>query len=359
VFRGHISGNGIYTRKVQEIFSEKYKIRKSLLTNSCTDALEMAALLLNIQPGDEVIVPSFTFVSTANAFILRGAKIVFIDSEADFPNMDVNNLEELITEKTKAIVPVHYAGAACEMNKILQIAKKYDLRVIEDAAQGIHSYYEGKALGSIGDLGTLSFHETKNIQCGEGGLLMVNNPEFIERSEIIWEKGTNRAAFYRGEVDKYNWVDIGSSFLPTDMAAAFLYAQMQEIESIIQRRVELWGKYYSALEILEKQGDIRRPTYPEWSTNNGHMFFILTDSVDTRDNLIKHLKARGIVAVFHYQSLHKSPYFKSQYKGSELINADYFSDQLLRLPMYYGLTNDDLSCVVETINEFYKGKSSL
>ena len=339
---GHISGNGKYTKMCQKYFEERWGFKKTLLTTSCTDALEMCALLLKIQPGDEVIMPSYTFVSTALAFVRQGAKIVFADSKIDRPGIDEDGIENLITDRTKVIVPVHYAGVACDMDKIMQIAKKYKLFVVEDAAQAIDSYYTGKdgkkrALGSIGHLAAFSFHETKNIQSGEGGLLAINDEQFIRRSEIIWEKGTNRAEFFRGEVNKYGWVDTGSSFLPSELIAAFLWAQIEHIDLIQDKRKELWQTYYNNLRGLEKSGKILLPIIPNYATNNAHMFYLLCNTLEDRTMLINRLKVNNINSVFHYQSLHSSPFYKFKHDLRELPNSDKFSDRLIRLPLYYEL----------------------
>jgi dTDP-4-amino-4,6-dideoxygalactose transaminase len=337
VSRGHISGNGYYTKKCQRFFEKKYGFKKCLLTTSCTDALEMAAILINIQPGDEVIMPSFTFVSTANAFVLRGAKIIFADSRPDHPGIDEDLLESLITPKTKAIVPVHYAGIACDMDKIMALANKYSIFVIEDAAQAIDSYYKGKPLGSIGHLATFSFHETKNISSGEGGMLIVNDKQFEKRAEIIWEKGTNRSAFFRGEVDKYGWVDVGSSFLPSDLIAAVLWAQLETLEVIQLKRRKIWQEYYKKLQEKEIYGKFRLPIIPDYASNNAHMFYLIMNSIEARTDLIQKLKDDGVLAVFHYQSLHKSPFFANKHDGRELEWADKYSESLVRLPVYYEL----------------------
>lgn len=358
VSSGHISGNGIYTKKCQGFFEERWGFKKTLLTTSCTDALEMCALLTDIRPGDEVIIPSYTFVSTALAFVRQGAKIVFADSRADHPGIDEESIEALITSKTKAIAPVHYAGVACDMDKILTLSHKYNLFVVEDAAQAIDSYYtpvgrieeEPHPLGRIGHLGCFSFHETKNIQCGEGGLLAINDERFIKRAEILWEKGTNRAEFFRGEIDKYGWVDTGGSFLPSELNASFLYAQLENIESIQKRRKEIWRTYYNGLKPLADKGLLRLPTIPPYATNNNHMFYLVCPTLEFRTNLITHLKKRGIHSVFHYQSLHKSEYYKSKYKGPELVNSDKYSDCLLRLPFFYELTNQEK--IIEEIIKF-------
>jgi dTDP-4-amino-4,6-dideoxygalactose transaminase len=339
---GKISGNGEFTKKCQSYFEAFYGFGKCLLTSSCTDALEMAAILCNIQPGDEVIMPSYTFVSTANAFVLRGAKIVFADSYSDNPNIDADKIESLITEKTKAIVPVHYAGVACDMDKIMELANKYNLFVVEDAAQAIDSYYinskgEKRALGSIGDFAAFSFHETKNIISGEGGMLVVNDKKYESRAEIIWEKGTNRSSFFRGEIDKYGWVDIGSSFLPSEITAAFLWAQLENIEKIQTRRLEIWNEYYTNLKEWAENNHVQLPNVPVYATNNAHMFYLICPNLKFRNNLIEKLKENNILAVFHYQSLHKSPYYLKNHDGRELVNSDYFTDTLVRLPLFFEL----------------------
>lgn len=334
---GKISGNGMFTQKCQRFFEEKYGFKKVLLTTSCTDALEMCAILANIQPGDEVIVPSYTFVSTAIAFIRQGAKIVFADSEPDNPNIDVTKLEGLITPKTKAIVPVHYAGIACDMDVIMTLAEKYNLLVIEDAAQAVDSYYKGRALGSIGHMAAFSFHETKNIIAGEGGMLTINDERFINRAEIIWEKGTNRAEFFRGEVNKYGWVDTGSSFLPSEIIAAFLWAQIENLDRIQQKRLEHWHYYHEHLQYWAKKNNIKLPIVPDYATNNAHMFYLVCESLEQRTRLIKHLKNNDILSVFHYISLHSSPYYDRKHDGRALLNSDAFTDRLVRLPMFYEL----------------------
>jgi dTDP-4-amino-4,6-dideoxygalactose transaminase len=342
VLSGKISGDGIFTKKCHSFFEQTFGFNKCLLTTSCTDALEMAALLINIQPGDEVIMPSYTFVSTANAFVLRGAKIVFADSSALNPNIDVDLLESLITDKTKAIVPVHYAGIACDMDKIMELAAKYNLYVIEDAAQAIDSYYTGKdgikrALGSIGHLSAFSFHETKNIMSGEGGMLVLNDSTLAERAEIIREKGTNRSKFFRGEVDKYGWVDVGSSFLPSDIIAAFLYAQLENLSDIQAKRKAIWEKYYTALKPLEDKGIFTLPYIPATATNNAHMFYIACRDAQQRTAVIDLLNKVKINAVFHYLSLHKSSYYTDKHDGRDLPQSDRYTDCLVRLPLYYEL----------------------
>ena len=350
---GKISGDGIFTGKCHDFFESRYGFGKTLLTTSCTDALEMAALLCNIKPGDEVIAPSYTFVSTVNAFVLRGAKIVFADSEMATPNMDVSTLESLITPQTKVIVPVHYAGMACDMDRISDLAKIYDLFIVEDAAHAIDSFYKGEPLGSFGHLSTFSFHETKNIISGEGGMLVVNDSGLEKRAEIIREKGTNRSAFFRGEVDKYGWVDVGSSFLPSDIIAAFLYAQLEHMDRIQLRRKKIWDLYSCALSSVETKGNLKLPLVPEYATNNGHMFYLVCNNLDERTRLISHLRSEGILSVFHYLSLHKSPYYHDKHDGRPLINADRYSDCLLRLPLYFDLTDTDIEMVIDAIYDFY------
>lgn len=356
---GKISGDGIFTKKCHEFFEKRYGFQKCLLTTSCTDALEMAAMLINIRPGDEVIMPSYTFVSTANAFVLRGARIVFCDSREDHPGMNEDGIEELITPKTKAIVSVHYAGVACDMDKIMSLANKYNLYVIEDAAQAIDSFYtnksgEKKPLGGIGHLAAFSFHETKNIISGEGGMLIINDPQFNERAEIIREKGTNRSKFFRGEVDKYGWVDIGSSFLPSDIIAAFLFAQLENLDAVQKKRKRIWDIYWNDLKKGEDQGLIQLPSIPSYATNNAHMFYLICKSNTERQGLIDTLKKRGILSVFHYLSLHGSVYYQDNHDNRRLINSDLFTDCLLRLPMYFELSEKDLELITGTINNFYE-----
>ncbi len=334
---GKISGNGVFTQKCQTFFEQKYGFKKALLTTSCTDALEMCAILADIQPGDEVIVPSFTFVSTAIAFVRQGAKIVFADSMANNPNIDVDKIEALITSKTKAIVPVHYAGVACDMDVIMALAANYNLIVIEDAAQAIDSYYKEKALGSIGHMAAFSFHETKNIISGEGGMLTINDERFIPRAEIIWEKGTNRAEFFRGEVNKYGWVDTGSSFLPSEVIAAFLWAQIENLDKIQRRRLVHWNQYQFHLFGWAKRNSIKLPDLPDYATNNAHMFYLVCDSIEQRSQIIDFLNQHQIHAVFHYLSLHSSPYYFDKHDGRALNNSDNFSNCLIRLPMFYEL----------------------
>lgn len=349
VASGKISGDGIFTKKCHHFFENKYGFKKSLLTTSCTDALEMVAILLNIKEGDEVILPSFTFVSTANAFAIRGAKLIFADSLINHPNIDPEHVLSLITPYTKAIVVVHYAGVACDMNRIINIASEKNIKIVEDAAQAIDSFYYEKPLGSIGSLGTFSFHETKNIISGEGGLLTVNDIKLIERAEIIREKGTNRSSFFRGEVDKYGWVDIGSSFLPSDITAAYLFAQLENIELIQKRRKQIWARYYNNLSSITTKFNIELPLIPKWATNNAHMFYLVCSNLSQRTLIIESLKREDVMAVFHYQSLHKSPFFNTKYEGGSLINSDRYTDCLLRLPLYYELTDDNIDFICENI----------
>ncbi|WP_074408352.1 MULTISPECIES: dTDP-4-amino-4,6-dideoxygalactose transaminase [Aquimarina] len=359
VNRGKISGNGYYTQKCHNFFKKTVGFRNCLLTSSCTDALEMAAILIDVKPGDEVIMPSYTFVSTANAFVLRGAKIVFADSYTNNPNIDANSLKKLITPKTKAIVVVHYAGVACDMDLIMDFANENNLFVIEDAAQAIDSYYKDQPLGSIGHLATFSFHETKNIISGEGGMLVINDERFDKRAEIIWEKGTNRSAFFRGEVDKYSWVDVGSSFLPSDVTAAFLFAQLENLQKIQTRRKALWNNYYDGLKQLEDEGLLKLPEIPDYATSNGHLFYLVCKDVEERGRLISFLKDNDVFSVFHYVSLHKSPFYIEKYTNIELKNCDTFANQLLRLPLFYDLHMEDQSRIINLIKSFFSKKQIL
>ena len=347
---GKLSGNGVFTKRCQQFFEEHYGFKKCLLTTSCTDALEMAAILCDIQPGDEVIVPSYTFVSSALAFVRAGAKIVFADSMTENPNIDAEKIEALITPRTKAIVPVHYAGVACDMDRIMEIAEKHNILVVEDAAQAIDSYYKGRPLGSIGHLSAFSFHETKNIIAGEGGMLCINDERFIRRAEIIWEKGTNRAEFFRGEVNKYGWVDTGSSFLPSEVIAAFLWAQLEHMDDIQARRKHLWELYYNSLLPIAN-GQFTLPNIPAYATNNAHMFYLVCNSLGERSQLIKRLKDNGILAVFHYLSLHSSPYYTDKHDGRELLECDRYADCLVRLPMYYDLKDEEVREICDIIKE--------
>ena len=353
---GRISGDAPFTQRCHRFFEEKCGFNKSFLTTSCTHALEMAALLSDIQPGDEVIMPSYTFVSTANAFALRGAKIVFADSSPDNPNIDARRLERHITPKTKALVVVHYAGIACDMDAIMAIAEYHNLLVIEDAAQAIDAYHYDRPLGSIGHFGAFSFHETKNITCGEGGLLTVNVPTLAKRAEIIREKGTNRAAFYRGEVDKYGWVDIWSSFLPSDLLAAFLYAQLEGLPSIQQKRLGIWENYRQMLAPLAETGAFSLPFVPAYARHNAHIFYLVFPNGKERDRVMKTLREVGIQAPFHYLSLHGSRYFKEQYGGPPLFQSDRYTHCLLRLPLYADLTGKEQLQVVGQIHDCFAHK---
>jgi dTDP-4-amino-4,6-dideoxygalactose transaminase len=354
VTSGKISGDGIFTKKCHSFFEKRYGFKKALLTTSCTDALEMSALLCNIQPGDEVIAPSYTFVSTVNAFALRGAKLVFADSRKDNPNIDEKSIEALITPKTKVILPVHYAGIACDMDTIISIAAKHKVIVIEDAAQAIDSFYKDKPLGSLGTMSAFSFHETKNVISGEGGMIVINDPSYVSRAEILREKGTNRSAFFRGEIDKYGWVDIGSSFLPSDIIAAFLYAQLENLDGIQKKRKAIWSKYQEGLIELQEKGLVQLPYIPDYATNNAHMFYLVCNSLKDRSGLIEHLKSKDIHAVFHYLSLHESLYYKDKHDKRMLHNCDRYSDCLVRLPLYYELEDSDIESIVERIRNFYK-----
>lgn len=357
VFNGKLSGSGEFTKRCQLFFEERYGFRKCLLTTSGTDALEMSAMLCDLKPGDEVIVPSYTFVSTALAFLREGAKVVFADSMKRNPNLDAETLEALITPRTKVIVPVHYAGVACDMDAIMSIAQKYNLLVVEDAAQAIDSFYTSNIthqtlpLGGIGHLAAFSFHETKNITAGgEGGLLVVNDERFARRAEIIWEKGTNRAEFFRGEVNKYGWVDMGSSFLPAEINAAFLWAQLENLDEIQTKRKSLWNRYFELLKPLAEKGYFHLPDLPNYATNNAHMFYLLCNNLEERTELIKHLKDNGVLAVFHYLSLHSSAYYKDKHDGRELPECDRYADVLVRLPMYYDLGFGEVERIVDLIN---------
>lgn len=348
VSSGKISGNGLFTKKCQEFFEQAYGFKKTLLTTSCTDALEMCAMLMDVKPGDEIIVPSFTFVSTALAFVRQGAKIIFADSSSNHPNMDANAIEALITPRTKAIVVVHYAGVACDMDKIMDLSKKHQLIVIEDAAQAIDSFYKGKALGTIGHLAAFSFHETKNIISGEGGMLAINDERYIHRAEIIWEKGTNRAEFFRGEVNKYGWKDIGSSFLPSEIISAFLWAQLENLTKIQEKRKHIWNLYHTLLQPLSSKG-IQLPLLPEFASNNAHMFYLVCQSLEQRNTIIDQLKANEILAVFHYLPLHNSEFYGSKYDGKPLLNAQHYSDCLVRLPFFFELEDAQIKHICNLI----------
>ena len=358
VFTGKLSGNGYFTKKCQHYFEERYGFKKCLLTTSGTDALEMCAMLCGLNPGDEVIVPSYTFVSTALAFLREGAKVIFADSMQCNPNLDAESLEKLITPRTRVIAPVHYAGVACDMDAIMAVAEKHNLLVVEDAAQAIDSFYKGRPLGSIGHLGAFSFHETKNITAGgEGGLLTINDERFIRRSEILWEKGTNRAEFFRGAVNKYGWVDMGSSFLPAEINAAFLWAQLENLDVIQTKRKKLWEQYFVGLQQLAGKGFIRLPQIPGYATNNAHMFYFVCRTLEERTELIKYLKEHEVTAPFHYLSLHKSEYYlEHNAERPELPNCDMYADSLARMPMYYELELEQVDYIVELIRTFFESK---
>lgn len=356
VYTGKLSGNGYFTKKCQQFFMKRYGFKKCLLTASGTDALEMCAMLCDLKPGDEVIVPSYTFVSTALAFLREGAKVVFADSMDSNPNLDAEKLEALVTPRTRVIAPVHYAGVACDMGVIMAVAERHNLIVVEDAAQAIDSFYKGKALGGVGHLGAFSFHETKNITAGgEGGLLVINDERFIRRSEILWEKGTNRAEFFRGAVNKYGWVDMGSSFLPSEINAAFLYAQLENLDDIQSKRQKLWEQYFVGLQQLAGKGLIRLPQIPGYATNNAHMFYIVCRNLEERSGLIKFLKEHEILAPFHYLSLHKSDYYKAHNDNiPKLPYCDMYADCLVRMPMFYELELEQVDMIVATIKEYFK-----
>jgi dTDP-4-amino-4,6-dideoxygalactose transaminase len=349
---GKLSGGGEFTDRVQEYFTDRFKFPKVLLTTSCTDALEMSAILARIKPGDEVIMPSFTFVSTANAFVLRGANIRFIDSTPDHPNIDPCEIHNVINEKTRALVAVHYAGVACDMDRLIEYTSERNVLIIEDAAQAIDSYYKSRPLGGIGHFGTFSFHETKNIGCGEGGMIVINDEEYYKRAEIIWEKGTNRSAFFRGEVDKYGWVDVGSSFLPSEITASFLYAQTEKIDEILNKRRSLWNRYQDGLMHLEDL-EVSLPSMPDYATNNGHIFYLLLRTEQERDDLIRFLRNKGVHAVFHYQPLHKSSYYKDFHDGRELPMAEKFATRLVRLPLYYDLSINEQDYIIDSIGQYF------
>lgn len=351
-----ICGDGHFTKKCTDWIKQNFGVRNAFLTTSCTHALEMSSILCDISPGDEVIMPSYTFVSTADAFVMRGARIVFIDVHPDTMNMDENLIEPAITKRTKAIVPVHYAGVSCEMDKIMKIAKKHKLMVVEDAAQAVMSSYKGKSLGTIGDFGCYSFHETKNYSMGEGGALLFNNDHYREKAEVTREKGTNRGKFFRGQVDKYTWVDFGSSYLPSDINAAYLYAQLEIAYEINENRLSNWNCYYDNLKELEKRGYLKLPFIPPYCEHNAHMFYIKADSLQTRTKLIEFLKGRGVQSVFHYVPLHSSPAGKKfgKFAGEDKYTTQH-SERLLRLPLYYNLEKEKLIYVISCVKEFYQG----
>jgi len=354
VLSGRSAGDGVFTKKCHELMEKKFRALKVLLTHSCTAALEMAAILCDIQPGDEVILPSFTFVSTANAFYLRGAKLAFIDIHPETLNLDETKIENAITEKTRVIVPVHYAGIACKMGHIMDIARQHNLIVVEDAAQGVNATYKGKYLGTIGDIGAYSFHETKNFTCGEGGAIVINNKALIERAEIIREKGTNRTKFFKGEIDKYTWVDIGSSYLPSDLLAAFLFAQLEKMDEINKQREKIFNYYYKTLSPLVKEEKLSLPHISTESQSNSHLFYIILRDENTRDSLMNHLKSNGILAVFHYLPLHLSAIGRSMgYFDGQLPVTESMSKRLIRLPFFYDLTVEEQDMIVDSINHFF------
>jgi dTDP-4-amino-4,6-dideoxygalactose transaminase len=349
---GHISGDGKYTKLVQDFFQSKFGARKALMTTSCTSALELATRLLDLKPGDEVIVPSYTFSSTVNPILLAGAKPVFTDIQEDTLNIDPADIRKKITKKTRAIYPVHYGGVSCVMDDIMEIAREHDLKILEDAAQGVNAKYKGKYLGTIGDFGCYSFHETKNYVCGEGGALLINSddPKIIERAEIIREKGTNRSKFHRGEVDKYTWVDVGSSSLPSDLLSAFLYAQLEKLDEIQNMRMNVWRAYYTALKPFQDAGNIRLPIVPDYAGHNAHLFYILFHDEKTRDRIMNQLKGKGILAVFHYVPLHSSPVgLRLGYRKEDLPVTEAISGRLLRLPVYGGITKDEWEFIKKNI----------
>ncbi|WP_456438424.1 dTDP-4-amino-4,6-dideoxygalactose transaminase [Psychroserpens sp.] len=353
VASGKISGNGIFTKRCQTFFEDTYGFKKCLLTTSCTDALEMCAILADIKLGDEVIIPSYTFVSTALAFVRQGAKIIFSDSYHNNPNIDHNTIESLITAKTKVIVVVHYAGIACEMDAIMLLAEKHNLIVIEDAAQAVDSYYKDKPLGTIGHLSTFSFHETKNIIAGEGGMLGINDDKYVTRAEIIWEKGTNRSQFFRGEINKYGWIDTGSSFLPSEVIAAFLWAQLENLQNIQNKRKQIWNSYYNEFKNADLQ-HFDLPIIPDYASQNGHLFYLVSKKPEYRDDFITYLKSKGIHAVFHYLSLHASEYYSEKHDHRVLPNSDTFTECLVRLPLFYELTEDNVEHIIKTIISYDK-----
>ena len=349
-----LCGNGEFTKRCQQFFEQKYGFKKCLLTTSGTDALEMCAMLCDIKLGDEVIIPSYTFVSTALAFMREGAKVVFADSMKRNPNLDAEALESLITPRTKVIVPVHYAGLGCDMDRIMEIAEKHHLLVVEDAAQAVDAYYKGRPLGGIGHLAAFSFHETKNITAGgEGGLLVVNDERFIRRAEIIWEKGTNRAEFFRGEVNKYGWVDMGSSFLPAETNAAFLWAQLESLDEIQNQRKQIWQRYHDALKLIADKGCFEMPDMPDYASNNGHMFYLVFPDLAKRTAFMQYMREHGIQTVFHYLSLHSSPYYTDKHDGRSLPECDRYADCLARLPLYYDLSDADQEYIISTIAHYY------
>lgn len=350
-----ICGDGEFTKSCNKWLEERFKANKVLLTTSGSTALDMAALLCDLNPGDEVILPSFTFSSTANSFAIYGAKLVFVDIRKDTMNIDETKIEAAITDKTRVIVPVHYAGVACEMDTIMDIAKRHKLLVVEDAAQGVMSTYKGKALGTIGDFGCFSFHETKNYSMGEGGAIIINNPEYTERAEILREKGTNRSKFFRGQVDKYTWVDIGDSFLPSELNAAYLWGQLEKADEINENRLSVWNRYDEAFKELEEKGFVERPFIPEGCAHNAHMYYLKCKNLEERTAFISHMKENGVLCVFHYIPLHSAPAgLKFGYFAGEDEFTTKESDRLVRLPMYYGMSDEDVNKVIETAKSFYR-----
>ncbi len=348
------SNVGEFASRCQRYFSEKYSFKNSILTTSCTDALEMSAILLNLERGDEIILPSYSFVSCALPFEMRGLKLVFADSSSEHPNINAKRIEELITKRTRAILIIHYAGVACDLDKIIDISNRHGLFLIEDAAHAINSFYKGKPLGSFGDLSTMSFHESKNISCGEGGLLIVNDKSLFQRAEIIRDKGTNRTDFVCGKVDKYNWIDIGSSFGQSEILAALLLSQLESLENIQAKRISIWNRYSEILSELKDKELCELPNVPDYASNNAHIFYLVCKSSEERNALIGYLKRREIQAAFHYQSLHSSPYFFSKHDGRDLINADKYSNRLVRLPIYADLHLKVVDLIADIILDFYK-----
>lgn len=346
-----MSGNGEFTKKCHAFFEQRYGFKKVLLTTSGTDALEMCAMLCELHSGDEVIIPSYTFVSTALAFLREGAKVVFADSSMKTPNMEAAQIEQLITPKTKVIAVVHYAGVACDMDAIMALAEKHNLLVVEDAAHCVDSFYKGKPLGGIGHLGAFSFHETKNISSGEGGMLVVNDDRFVRRAEILWEKGTNRAEFYRGMVNKYGWVDMGSSFLPSELNAAYLWAQLEQIDDIQDKRKHIWNMYYEGLN-GKVDKNLRLPYIPEYATNNAHMFYLLCPSLEYRSAFMTYLKENGVQTTFHYLPLHSSKYYADKHYGADLPNCNFFGECLVRLPLFYELKDEEVLQICKLITDF-------
>lgn len=350
---GQFSGNGRFTEAVQQQLEDHFGFTKALLTTSCTSALELTAELLEIKPGDEVIVPSFAFITTANAFASRGAKVVFVDSREDHPSIDENQIDQHITSKTKAIVVLHYGGVACNMDVILAIANKHGLPIIEDNAQGIGALYKDQPLGGIGSLGALSFHQTKNIHCGEGGAIIVSDSKYADRSEVVWDMGTNRKAFKAGKIDSYEWIDRGGSYYPSELNAAFLHTQLGVLDEVNKKMLSLWKNYKQGLTSLEEKGVVKTPQVPDYANHNGHIFYLVTRSKTERDNLISWLKEGGVGSAFHFQSLHRSPFYPKSSYATEMPNADKFSERLVRLPLYFGLSDSGQKEVIEIIQDYF------